>query len=57
MTIGIPAAIAFCAAWSFVTMPPVPTGPPAPACASISGVMVSTRAIRRAAGSWRGSPV
>ena len=57
MTMGIPAAIAFCAAWSFVTMPPVPTGPPAPACASISGVMVSTRAIRRAAGSWRGSPV
>src|SRR5437762_3321978 len=50
-------AVAFWAAWSFVTMPPVPRAPSPPARRSISGVIASTRSIRCASGSWRGSPV
>ena len=44
MTMGIPAALAFCAAWSFVAMPPGRTGPPRrPPAPPISAVMASTR--------------
>ena len=57
-SMGTPASVAMCAAWSFVCMPPVPNLLPAPqASRSISGVSLSTTGMSFAVGSLCGSAV